>query len=97
MPDDNAKVIVGVDTHTETHAAVAIDEHGRRLDDIEISANPAGYRQLAQWARQLGELSAVGVEGTGSYGVGLSRFLTGKGMTVIEVNRVNRQHRRRWG
>lgn len=97
MPDDNIKVSVGVDTHTETHAAVAIDEHGRRLDGIEISANRAGYRQLAEWARQLGELSAVGVEGTGAYGAGLSRFLTAAGVTVIEVGRVNRQHRRRYG
>ncbi len=97
MPDDNIKVIVGVDTHTETHAAVAIDEHGRRLDGIEISANRAGYRQLAEWARQLGELSAVRVEGTGAYGVGLSRFLTAAGVTVIEVGRVNRQHRRHYG
>ena len=95
MPDDNIGIIVGVDTHTDTHAAVAIDQHGRRLDSIEIEANPAGYRELFVWARRLGELSAVGVEGTGSYGVGLSRFLTRVGVMVIEVGRVNRQHRRR--
>jgi transposase len=97
MPEARIEVIVGVDTHAETHAAVAIDRQGRRLDGIEIEANPAGYRTLLEWAHQLGELSAVGVEGTGSYGVGLSRFLGAAGVTVIEVGRVNRQHRRRYG
>lgn len=97
MPDERIEVIVGVDTHTDTHAAVAIDQHGRRLDSIEIQANRAGYRQLLEWAQRLGELSAVGVEGTGSYGAGLARFLTAADVTVIEVGRPNRQHRRRYG
>ncbi len=97
MSEPSIGVIVGVDTHTDTHAAVAIDHHGRRLDGIEIPASPAGYRVLFAWAGQLGEVSSVGVEGTGSYGVGLSRFLRAKGVTVIEVGRVNRQHRRRHG
>jgi len=97
MPEEHIEVIVGVDTHTDTHAAVAIDQHGRRLDSIEVEANRAGYRELLAWAHRLGTLSAVGVEGTGSYGVGLSRFLTAAGVMVIEVGRVNRQHRRRYG
>ena len=97
MPEERVEVIVGVDTHTDTHAAVAIDQHGRRLDSIELEANRAGYRQLLVWSQRLGELSAVGVEGTGSYGVGLSRFLRAACVTVIEVGRLNRQHRRRYG
>jgi transposase len=96
MPEERAGIIVGVDTHTDTHAAVAIDLQGRRLDVLEIPATPAGYRRLLARARQLGEVTAVGVEGTGSYGAALSRFLTGSGITVIEVGRVNRQHRRRY-
>ena len=97
MPEPRIEVIVGVDTHADTHAAVAIDHHGRRLDSIEIPATLAGYRQLLAWAHQLGEVSCVGVEGTGSYGVGLSRFLTTAEVRVVEVGRVNRQHRRRYG
>ena len=96
MPEERVDVIVGVDTHTDTHAAVAIDLQGRRLDVLEIDATPAVTRRLLAWARQLGEVTSVGVEGTGSYGVGLSRFLTGAGIAVIEVGRVNRQHRRRF-
>ena len=97
MPEERIEVIVGVDTHADTHAAVAIDHHGRRLDSIEIEATLAGYRHLLAWAGTLGALSCVGVEGTGSYGVGLSRFLTAAGVQVVEVGRVNRQHRRRYG
>ena len=96
MAEERAGIIVGVDTHTDTHAAVAIDLQGRLLEVIEIQATPAGYRRLLAWARRLGQVSVVGVEGTGSYGVGLSRFLAGAGIRVVEVGRVNRQHRRRY-
>ncbi len=97
MPDERIEVIVGVDTHTDTHTAVAIDQLGRRLDSIEIPATLYGYRSLLEWARPLGELCCFGVEGTGAYGAGLTRFLTDTGVRVVEVGRVNRQHRRRYG
>jgi transposase len=97
MTEQTTQIILGVDTHTDTHAAVAIDTVGKRLGHIEIQANPAGYRALLEWVHPLGVLSSVGVEGTGSYGAVLSRFLTAAGVTVIEVGRVNRQHRRRYG
>jgi len=43
------------------------------------------------WLQSQGELTLVGVEGTGSYGVGLARYLTRPGVTVVEVDRPNRQ------
>jgi hypothetical protein len=46
MPEERVDVIVGVDTHTDTHAAVVIDLQGRRLDVLEMPATPAGYRRL---------------------------------------------------
>jgi transposase len=49
------------------------------------------------WAQGLGEPVAWGVEGTGSYGAGLARFLGGQGQRVLEVNRPDRQARRRHG
>lgn len=97
MPDPSVDVIVGVDTHTDTHTAVAIDLHGRRLDEVEIPATPVGYHRLLEWANTHGTIYAAGVEGTGSYGVGLARFLAAADVTVIEVSRPNRQHRRRYG
>ena len=45
----------------------------------------------------MGAIQAFGIEGTGSYGAGLSRFLRERGHTVVEVNRPNRQLRYRQG
>ncbi len=56
-----------------------------------------GYEQLRCWADRFGEIDAVGVEGTGSWGAGLTRHLAAAQVRVIEVNRTNRQHRRRHG
>jgi len=91
------QVVIGVDTHADTHTAAAIDELGRILDVIEIATTAAGYRRLLTWARRLGEFERAGIEGTGSYGAGLARFLYAHAIEVIEVNRPNRQHRRRHG
>ena len=87
-------VIIGVDTHKSTHAAVAINALGVRLGGLTIRANSSGYQALQAWAQSLGPIRAIGVEGSGSYGAGLSRFLGEHGYPVFEVNRPNRQLRR---
>jgi transposase len=97
MRPRNRVVVIGVDTHADTHTAATVDAFGRILDTIEVPATPAGYRQLLAWARKFGRVERAGVEGTGAYGAGLARFLTEHNITVVEVNRVNRQHRRRHG
>ncbi len=90
-------VVVGVDTHQDEHVAVAIDQQGVRLAERYAPATSYGYGELERWSRSLGEVRAFGVEGTGSYGAGLARFLTGRGVTVIEVNRPDRSTRYRKG
>lgn len=55
------------------------------------------YEVLLAWLESFGEVGKVGVEGTGSYGAGLARFLTRHGIAVIEVDRPNRAERRRSG
>jgi transposase len=80
-------VVVGVDTHKDEHVAVVLDGLGGRLGDISIAANSDGYRRLLEWAAGLGRVHACGVEGTGSYGVGLTRFLRRHDVRVIEVSR----------
>jgi transposase len=92
-----AGVIVGVDTHKHVHAAVAINVVGARLGTMTVPVNSKGYRALEAWARSLGPVRAFGVEGTGSYGAGLSRFLCEQGHAVVEVNRPDRQLRHRKG
>ena len=90
-------VILGVDTHADVHAVVALDGLGRGLGSKTVAATQAGYAELLAWAGGFGILDRVGVEGSGSFGVGLARFLRSKGVAVVEVNRPNRQHRRRFG
>jgi transposase len=92
---NSVKIIIGVDTHKDVHAAVAINGIGARLGTPHVS--PQGYRNLETWARAFGAIHAFGIEGTGSYGAGLSRFLQAKGHTVVEVNRPNRQLRHQNG
>jgi Transposase len=91
------RVTVGVDTHKDLHVAAARDQLGRRLASTTVPASATGYAQLLAWARALGEVTAWGVEGTGSYGAGLARFLAAHHQWVVEVNRPDRATRRRHG
>jgi transposase len=90
-------IIIGVDTHKLTHAAVAVSALGARLGSLTISANRRGYQALQAWAGSLGVVRAFGIAGTGSYGAGLSRFLGKHDHPVFEVNRPNRQLRQQKG
>ena len=92
-----AEVIIGVDTHKDQHVAVAIDGRGVLLDECHVLVTTNGYEELERWSRSLGGINAFGIEGTGSYGAGLARFLTDRGYTVIEVNRPDRSVRYRKG
>lgn len=91
------RVTVGVDTHKDAHVAVAKDHLGRHLGENSIPTTPRGYRDLLSWAESHGEVEAWGVEGTGSYGAGLARFLHGADQVVIEINRPDRTARRMKG
>ena len=91
------QVIIGVDTHQDQHVAVAIDRQGVRLGEHHLSATTYGYAELEWWSRSLGEIRAFGIEGTGSYGAGVARFLTDRSYTVVEVNRPDRSVRYRKG
>jgi transposase len=88
-------VVVGVDTHKDEHVAVAIDGLGGRLAELALDANPGGYALLVAWAHELGAVARFGVEGTGSYGSGVARYLRRHGHTVIEVSRPPRKGERR--
>ena len=91
------RVIGGVDTHADFHVAAAVDCNGGLLGIESFPADGAGYENLVCWFAGFGSIERVGVEGTGSYGVGLSRFLTATGVEVLEVDRPNRQLRRKRG
>lgn len=83
-------VIGGVDTHKHTHYAAAIDDQGRLIGHREFPANDGGYQRLLAWMRSQGQVLAIGVESTGSFGATLTRALSKAGERIVEVNRPNR-------
>ena len=87
----------GVDTHLDVHVAAALDPLGGLLGTESFSTDPAGYKALLSWLEGFGDVTKIGVEGTGSYGAGLARHLRRSGVDVIEVDRPNRQKRRSSG
>ncbi|MCU1503797.1 MAG: hypothetical protein JWM12_3151, partial [Ilumatobacteraceae bacterium] len=97
MADSGVHVTGGVDTHKDTHVAAALDQQGRVLGTEAFPATTAGYRALLRWLTSFGPVVVLGLEGTGARGAGLARSLTAQAVTVIEVRRGNRQHRRRHG
>jgi transposase len=86
-------VAIGIDTHKDRHVAVALDQLGGQLDTFEAPATSVGYLALYQWAHELGE-PAFALEGAGSYGAGLARFLQAAGCPVYECERPQRARRR---
>lgn len=93
-PSLSKEIILGVDTHLDTHVGVIIDEQGKLLGVLSVSANVNGYHTLWHWAQSFGHLRRAGIEGTGTYGAGLTHFLRSKTVEIIEINRPDRSQRR---
>jgi transposase len=94
MTERKRRVTGGVDTHRDVNVVAALDERGSELGVQSFATTPAGYRAALRWLRRFGTLEKVGVEGTGSYGAGLTRYLHSE---VIEISCPNRQRRRSHG
>jgi transposase len=97
MASSTRPVTGGVDTHKDTHVAAVVDRLGVVLGIASFPNRQRAYGALATWMRGHGPLVAVGVEGCGSYGAGLARYLRGEGVEVLEVNRPDRSERRAHG
>jgi transposase len=97
IPTDAETITLGVDTHKDAHVAVALDGLGRRQGTLSIPTTPEGYKKLVDWASGFGPLEHAGVEGTGSFGAGLARFLKSRGIKVFEVIRPKRTQQYRSG
>ena len=87
MTDIPGDVIAGVDSHADTHHAAVLNSTGGLLGSSQFPATTTGYQHLLAWLHGHGRIKRVGVEGSGSYGVGLTRYLQASGITVVEVNR----------
>src|SRR6266852_1475243 len=95
MLADQLDYIVGVDPHRDTHAlAIVHVVSGAVVFEATVIANSDGYAQALRLAEEHAEgRRAFAVEGTGSFGAGLTRFLNGRGEQVLEVGRLRRQRR----
>jgi transposase len=88
------KVVAGVDTHDGAHVLCVLSECGAVIRTGEFPATGDGYDELAAAIGGSGGCLAVGVEGTASYGAGLTRRLLELGYLVFEVLRPRRAGRR---
>lgn len=97
MTNKRLEVTDGVDTHGRTHHGAALDGAARLLVDRQSPAT-AGYRSLLAWLQQCGQVTAVGVEATGTYGAGWPvPSVAVRGVRVVGVDRPNRKTRRLQG
>jgi transposase len=87
----------GVDSHKDTIHVAVITGLGREVDDREFPTSTADYRRAVAWLIGHGPLQAVGINGTSSYGVGITAAVTAAGIGVIEVNRTRPAERRKRG
>src|SRR5579859_7342101 len=100
--DTSRPITGGVDTHLDVHVAAALDGIGGLLGVEQFKTTAAGNKALLGWLRGFGDPVRVGVEGVRghrnfAYGAGLARYLRRAGVEVLEVDRPNRQARRRKG
>jgi len=91
------EVVAGIDTHADTHHVAVIDITGQELGDDQFPATARGYADLADFVTNFGNITRVGVEGTGSYGAGITRHLQALRVEVVEIIRPHRQLRRMHG
>jgi len=95
MLADQLDYVIGVDPHRDMHALAIVEVRtGAVVLETSVEANSSGYAR----ALQLGKEHAPGrrafaIEGTGSFGAGLSRYLSGEGERVLEVGRLRRERR----
>jgi transposase len=64
---DRHVIVGGIDTHKDLHVAAVINASETVLGTASFSTTRAGYRALIRWMRTFGDVSKVGIEGTGSY------------------------------
>src|SRR6266581_1738130 len=78
-------IIVGIDAHSRSHAAAAIDEHGRLLEGIEVAAGGDGLAQLSAWIEAFPQPRLVAIENARGYGLAIVRLLLAQGEELVDV------------
>ena len=95
MLADQLDYVVGVDPHRDTHAlAIVHVGSGAVIAEATVLAHSEGYAEALRLVEEHAPgRRAFAIEGTGSYGLGLTRFLTGRAERVLEVGRLRRERR----
>jgi transposase len=98
VPEDSG-MVVGVDTHLDTHTAALCDGRGRLVAQLQVPATAAGYARLLAWAGVAAGTAPIAwaVEGTRHYGLGLARHLAAAGEHVEEIDASRHVSKRRAG
>ena len=78
-------IIVGIDPHSRSHAAAAIDEQGRLLEGIEVAAGAVGLAQLRTWIEAFPQPRLVAIENARGYGLAIVRLLLAQGEQLVDV------------
>ena len=97
VEDESVAIVGGIDTHEDTLHVAAINARGADLGDREFPTTRAGYRRALAFLESFGEVSVIGIEGTSSYGIGITQAALEAGVQVLEVVRPDRAERRRLG
>src|SRR5690606_6478458 len=95
---DELDYVIGVDTHKNTHTLGLVNTTGAELDNTTNATDAFGYRRMLAWAFERTsddpERRCWAIEGTGSYGAGLTTYLLEQGERVVEIDRPKRPARR---
>ena len=96
MLAETVDAVVGIDTHRDIHQAEIATPSGTPLATISVGNDSAGFAELLGWIvdHAPGPQVAVAIEGTRSYGIGLTRALAAAGLAVIESEQPSRGQRR---
>ncbi len=95
MLADQLDYVIGVDPHRDRHALAIVEvRSGGVVFEASVAANSGGYARALELARAYApRRRAFAIEGTGSFGAGLTRFLRAEDERVLEVGRLRRERR----
>jgi transposase len=93
---DDTGLVVGVDTHLDTHTAAICDARGRAGSQLQVPSTAEGYARLLEWVRDAaaGRPVAWAIEGTRHYGLGLARYLASQGQQIAGIDATHAGRRR---
>jgi len=94
---DRGYVVGGVDTHKDIHVAAVVNESNQVLSTDSLPTTRYGYMKMLTWMTSFGRVSRVGVECSGTYGLGLLRYMQSSGIDVLEVTAPDKSDRRKRG